>query len=215
MTSIAGTIGTLTLRVASQGSRGAGLRMLLLEDKGAIPMKRGWTAALTLAITLWLIAQVDAEVGQHALPQPVTSASASAPTSRLLTIKPRLTDDRKTLLLLEEVRKPPEKRQPEITLSTNRVTGRRQISITAHGMRALPKITVICGPTVWPLSLSSSAESAGRSVATYEVPETLTVTILSSPSCHVAVAGALLPIPRDLLSVVWGSPADSSERRTR
>ncbi len=127
----------------------------------------------------------------------------------LLAIQPSLTDDRKTLILLPEVRQPQEKRQPEISLSTDAVTKTQQINISGQGIQALSAIGLRCGDAQWSLPLGALSQSPEKNRATFPVSKEIAAKVLESPTCHVALAGALLPIPRDLLSVVWGKTPPS------
>jgi hypothetical protein len=140
-----------------------------------------------------------------------TTRSASTPGAPL-TATPRLTADRKTLILLDEITEPAWKRQPQVDLGSDPSTRTPQLRVGARGMKAAPQISVICGIAVHSLPLTVFAEAATRSIAMYEVPKGVVATMLASSTCRVALPGTLLPIPRKELSVVWSRSTNTSGR---
>ncbi len=124
---------------------------------------------------------------------------------------PRLTDDGRTLILLDEVREPQEKRQPGITLAGDRVTGGRQVRIAGHGIASLREIAAVCGTRSWRVGLSDFRQTPETNVATYDVPGEVVIQMLGSPECSLLIAGARLAIPRELVSAVWGLPGSAQQ----
>jgi hypothetical protein len=147
--------------------------------------------------------------------EPTTRPASTPVTSQPApTVAPRLTADRKTLILLEEISEPAWKRQPQIDLGSDPSTGTPQLRVGARGMKAAPDIGVICGTATHWLSLTVFTEAATRSIAKYEVPKGIVATMLASSTCRVALLGILLPIPQKELSVVWSRPPSTSGRTT-
>lgn len=149
----------------------------------------------------------------------LAGAIAFAPPSLAQPPQGRLTDDRRALILLDEVREPVEKRQPEIRFGTSAKTGSAEIRISGQGIHALRQIGVLCGGGVLAaLSLSTFSETPDRTVATYELSKRTAARIARPPNCAVSLAGAVVEVPADLLSVVWSKtlrPAGSGSREER
>ena len=124
-------------------------------------------------------------------------------------VGPRLTDEGRTLILLDEVREPQEKRQPGITLTGNPMTGGRQVRIAGHGIAPLREIAAGCGTRSWRVGLSDFRETPETNVATYDVPGEVVIQLLNSPECALLIAGARIVIPRELVSVVWALPGSA------
>jgi hypothetical protein len=126
--------------------------------------------------------------------------------------EPRLIDDRKTLVLLEEISEPNGARQPQIDVGTDPTSGNPQVRIGGRGMKEAPNLSIVCGSASDRLWVSSFAETGGRHVAKYAVAGETAAAILASPPCHLMILGVQLPIPQKLLSEVW-SRALSFERQ--
>ena len=123
--------------------------------------------------------------------------------ARVLAAGPRVTDQGHTLILLDEVREPQDKRQPRITLTEDRMTGGRQVRIAGHGIAPLREITTVCGGRNWRIGLSDFRQTPETNVATYDVPGDVVTQALNLPECSLLIAGARIPIPRDLVLAVW------------
>ena len=144
---------------------------------------------------------VPGRPGSPAMPARVPSA----PPGPVVGTKPRLSQDRRTLVLLEEVREPGAPRQPEIALKVDATTGARLITVGARGMTRLSKIRIGCEAGPRELTLSAFSQTPDRNTATFMVPGELATAVLTASSCYLSVAGALIPLPRDLLPPVWES----------
>ena len=131
--------------------------------------------------------------------------------ARGLAAGPRLVDEGRTLILLDEVREPQEKRQPGITLAGDRVTGGRQVRIAGHGITQLREIAAVCGGRNWQLRLSDFRQTPETNVATYDVPGDVVAQVLNSPECSLLIAGARIAIPRELVSAVWALPGSAPQ----
>ncbi len=118
-------------------------------------------------------------------------------------VNARLADKGRRLFLLDEVRDPIDKRQPEITLAVNGTTGTRQVHIRGQGVRQVPTTEVACAERSWEMSLTTFHEAPEGNTLTYDVPADVVKAVLSLPSCALIVAGAQIPIPGSLVSVVW------------
>jgi hypothetical protein len=156
----------------------------------------------TVVALIGLALDVAVFNASHASTTPAPGLSAQP--APVVGTKPRLSRDRGTLVLLEEVRAPRARRQPEIALRVDPTTGARQITVGARGMRRLAKIRVGCEAGPRELALSAFSQTPGRNTATFVVPADLATSVLASSSCYLGVAGALVPLPRDLLPAVWG-----------
>lgn len=128
-----------------------------------------------------------------------------APLSSLISIKPRFSPDRRTLVLLDEVRDPGAQRQPEIALKMDPTTSAREVTVSARGMSRLAKIRLGCEKGPHDLTLSAFSQTRDRNTATFVVPGEVATAVLAASSCYLSVAGAVIPLPRDLLPPVWGS----------
>lgn len=118
-------------------------------------------------------------------------------------VNPRLSRDRAALTLLDEVREPADKRQPEIMLGGDPTTKSRFVRISGKGVVPPAVIQIICGSTPRSLSLTASSKNGEINSGTYEVPTEVAATVIGSQSCYLALGGALAPLPRDLTAVVW------------
>src|SRR5262245_28740182 len=134
------------------------------------------------------------------LPVTVTPISAEATG---LALKPRLSDDGKILILMDEIRTPADQRQPAITLGLNAKTGSPQIQVAGEGIAPLATIAIGCPWSRRSVSLSDFSVESERQVASYEVHESIARMVRAETSCHIALARAMIPLPRDMVAVVW------------
>lgn len=118
----------------------------------------------------------------------------------------RLSEDRTTLFLQEEVRGPGARR-PGVALNVEPDGGRRQIWVSGDGLPILPTVDVLCGSRKRTLALTRSQTAHELQVGLYEVPRDLAETMLNSTDCRLALTGDAIPIPRDLLWSVWAEAA--------
>lgn len=130
----------------------------------------------------------------------ITPISAT-PTA--LPMTPRLTDDGRTLVLMDEVRAPSHQRQPEIRLGTNENTGAPQVQVAGASIAPHPTIAIYCSWSRRSISLSNFSPGPLRNVASYEVRENITRMARDEAGCHIAFGRTVLPLPRDMLSIVW------------
>ena len=132
---------------------------------------------------------------------------ASAVSAPAQVIEPRLTADRKALILLDEIREPPEKRQPLVSLEFAQALGSRHIRVAGRGIVPPAAINLQCGTEKWTIGLSEIRQMPEQTHAFFTVEKEVAAAILSRPSCRLIVAGVQMPIPRDLLQAVWTEPA--------
>ena len=132
-----------------------------------------------------------------------TITPISAPSTALLPLTPRLTDEGRTLVLMDEVRAPSHQRQPEIRLGTNENTGAPQVQVAGASIAPHPTIAISCSWSRRPISLSNFSPGALRNVASYEVRENIATMARDETDCHIALGRTLLPLPRDMVSIVW------------
>ena len=131
-----------------------------------------------------------------------TIASISA-TPPALPMTPRLTDDGRTLILMDEVRTPSHQRQPEIRLGTNENTGAPQVQVAGASIAPPPTIAISCSWSRRSISLSNFSPGALRNVASYEVHENIARMARDEAGCHIALGRTVLPLPRDMIPIVW------------
>lgn len=137
------------------------------------------------------------------------AAEASKPRPALLVqptfiqVNPRLSGDRATLTLVDEVREPADKRQPEIQLGGDPTTKSRFLRVSGKGLVPPATVQIICGSTPRSLPLTAFARHPEINSGTYEVRPDTAAAVIGSESCFLSFAGALLPLPRDLTAVVW------------
>ena len=132
-----------------------------------------------------------------------TITPISAPSTALLPMTPRLTDEGRTLVLMDEVRAPSHQRQPEIRLGTNENTGAPQVQVAGASIAPHPTIAISCSWSRRSISLSNFSPGALRNVASYEVRENIAKMARDEADCHIALGRTVLPLPRDMLSIVW------------
>ena len=121
-------------------------------------------------------------------------------------IQPRLTADRKALILLEEIREPSEKRQPMVTLEFSPELGIRHIRVAGQGIVPPAAVSLQCGTETWPIARSETRLLPQQTHAFFAVEKTIAEIVLARPSCQLILVGVRIPIPRDLLQAVWTAP---------
>ena len=134
------------------------------------------------------------------------SSSTIAPisaTPTALPMTPRLTDDGRTLILMDEVRAPSHQRQPEIRLGTNENTGAPQIQVAGASIAPRSTIAISCSWSGRSISLSNFSPGPLRNVASYEVHENIARMARDEADCQVAFGRTVLPLPRDMVPIVW------------
>ena len=138
------------------------------------------------------------------------ASSADAPSGHASTAAPsavpRLVDDEKTLVLMEEIRAPARQRQPEVRLTTGETSGVPQVQIAGEDVAPPPTILISCARGSRSLALSSLASGRRRNVASYDVNESVTRMVRDERACHVRVAGVVVPLPAELVAMVWSVP---------
>lgn len=182
--------------------------IVLVADK---PRKetRGWFIATILALLFaWLATPANA---QQERPGETVGASRSLPmpsVGRAVVIqsRPRRAEDRPVVILLDEIREPMHKRQPELTLGVDPTRNARFVRISAQGLVPPPTIQILCSKAMQALRLSASSQESDRTAGTYELSPELAATILAAENCHVSLAGALVAIPYEMTLAVWGLP---------
>ena len=133
---------------------------------------------------------------------PSTIAPISA-TPTALPMTPRLTDDGRTLVLMDEVRAPSHQRQPEIRLGTNENTGAPQVQVAGANIAPRSTIAISCSWSRRSISLSNFSPGPLRNVASYEVHENIARMARDEAGCHIALGRTVLPLPRDMVPIVW------------
>lgn len=116
---------------------------------------------------------------------------------------PRLAGDEKTLVLMEEIRVPAVQRQPEVRLTTSETNGRPQVQIAGENVSAPRAILVSCTRGSRPVELSSFVTGRRRNLASYELDHHVARMVLDERTCHLAVAGVAVPLPSELVGMVW------------
>jgi micrococcal nuclease len=120
--------------------------------------------------------------------------------------RPWLSIDGRTLTLTEEIREPPERRQPAIRLNTSAVSGRRQIIVSGQGIAPPPAILLACDERSRAVNASALEDLGRLVVATYEVAPDVAHATLAAAACELELAGVPLAIPLDLLRIAWSLP---------
>jgi hypothetical protein len=90
-----------------------------------------------------------------------------------------------------------------MSLGTTEKSGSARIQIAGEGIAPLPTIAIACSWSWRSIPLSEFSQEPHRGVASYEVHESIAVMVRDEASCHIALAGAVLPLPRDMLALVW------------
>jgi len=138
----------------------------------------------------------------------VSDATILARVLRPPTIPPsraRLTEDRQTLVLIEEAGEPAAGRQPGISMGTSPTTRIPEIWVSGSGLRVPPQIEVMCRDgALPPASLSSLSEAGERKLATFALTTRVAAAMTKSSPCLLQLGDTLVPIRADLLAIVWG-----------
>jgi hypothetical protein len=126
----------------------------------------------------------------------------------------RSTDGTSRFVLLDEVKEPPAKRQPEISFGTQPDSSNRFVRVGAVGLTAPREVQVVCDQEVRSIPLTTTSTDNGRTVATYEASRATVSVALASAKCDLVLAGARVSIPQDKLVIVWGnsSPPANTKR---
>jgi hypothetical protein len=126
----------------------------------------------------------------------------------------RSTDKASRFVLLDEVKEPTAKRQPEITFGTRVDSSNRYVLVAAEGLIAPRQVHVVCDQEARNIPLTTSVTENGRTIATYEASRATVSVALAAQSCDLVLSGARLSIPQDKLAIVWGGfpPAANTKR---
>lgn len=116
---------------------------------------------------------------------------------------PRLADDEKTLVLMEEIRAPAPQRQPEVRLTTSETSGLPQVQIAGENVAPPRAILISCARGRRPVTLSSFVSGRRRNVASYDLDGSVARMVREERACRVAVAGVAVPLPAELVAMVW------------
>ena len=116
---------------------------------------------------------------------------------------PRLADDEKTLVLMEEIRAPAPQRQPEVRLTTSETSGLPQVQIAGENVAPPRAILISCARGSRSVTLSSFVPGRRRNVASYDLDGSVARMVREERACRVAVAGVAVPLPAELVAMVW------------
>lgn len=144
-------------------------------------------------------AVVNPEAARQSAPPMHPTPAASA--------MPRLADDEKTLVLMEEIRAP-QPRQPEVRLTVSETSGLPQVQIAGESIAPLPTIVISCARGSRSVSLSAFASGRRRNVASYELSASTAQMARDESACHIAVAGVVVSLPREMVAMVWSPGKD-------
>ncbi len=122
---------------------------------------------------------------------------------------PRLANDEKTLVLMEEIRISAQQRQPEVRLTTSETSGLPQIQIGGENFAPPRTIHISCARGSRSVTLSSFVSGQRRNVASYDVNESIARMVRDERACHIAIAGVAVPLPAEMVAMVW-SPSTSN-----
>ena len=135
------------------------------------------------------------------------ASSADVPSGHVGTAAPsavpRLADDEKSLVLMEEIRTPARQRQPEVRLTTSETSGLPQVQIAGENVAPPRAILISCARGSRSVTLSSFVSGRRRNVASYDVDESVARMVRDERACRVAVAGVAVPLPAELVAMVW------------
>ncbi len=140
----------------------------------------------------------------HALAGAALVAAVSSASAQVS--EPRLTTDGTALILLDEVREPPTKRQPLVSLEFPPEIGSRHIRVAGRGVVPPAAVELRCGPKSWKVALSEVRQMREQTHAFFAVEKQVAEAILTEPSCRLVLVGVQIPIPGDLLRQVWVIP---------
>lgn len=127
--------------------------------------------------------------------------------------RPRRAEDRPVVVLLDEIREPVHKRQPELTLGMDPARHARFVRVSGQGLVPPPAIQILCRNARQALPLSASSRESDRTAGTYELSAELAAAILAAENCHVSLAGALVAIPYEMTLAVWGEQTVAREEQ--
>ena len=149
--------------------------------------------------------EVAQQHGRDVASRSVSSATIApiSATPTALPMTPRLTDDGRTLVLMDEVRAPSHQRQPEIRLGTNENTGAPQVQVAGANIAPRSTIAISCSWSRRSIALSNFLPGPLRNIASYEVHENIARMARDETSCHIALGRTVLPLPRDMVPIVW------------
>lgn len=122
-------------------------------------------------------------------------------------IQPRLTADGTALIMLEEIREPPEKRQPLVSVEFPPQLGSRHIRVAGKGVAPPATVDLRCGEKTWTITLSEIRQMPEQTHGFFTVEKAVAEAVLTGPSCRLVLVGVQIPIPRDLLRAVWADRA--------
>lgn len=126
-------------------------------------------------------------------------------------VQPSLSEDGSRLTLLDEIRNPPERRQPLIALEFVPDRGSRHIRVAGHGMQAPATVDLRCGARTWRLGRTLLSITPSRNQAFFGVQKETVEALLTWPRCRLLLVGVQIPIPRDLLWAVWRDRSKSDK----
>jgi hypothetical protein len=135
------------------------------------------------------------------------TSSADVPFGDVVTAAPsavpRLADDEKTLVLMEEIRAPAPQRQPELRLTTSETSGLPQVQIAGENVAPPRAILISCARGRRSVTLTSFVPGRRRNVASYDLDGSVARMVREERACRVAVAGVAVPLPAELVAMVW------------
>jgi hypothetical protein len=117
----------------------------------------------------------------------------------------RAADSKNRFVLLDEVKEPPSRRQPEVAFGTHPDSANRYVRVAAEGLTAPREIQVVCDQETRRIPLTTASMESGRTVAVYEASRATVSVALASQSCDLVIVGARLSIPHERLTAVWGN----------
>jgi micrococcal nuclease len=130
----------------------------------------------------------------------------AAPPVAAQVVNPHLADDGATVILLEEIRDPPAKRQPRVALTQDRTSGVHQLQVGGQGISPPSSVTLSCAGRERALALTRAERGVETVLATFEIPKDVVRTLLDSRACHLVLVGVRIPIPGELLRAAWSRP---------
>jgi hypothetical protein len=82
------------------------------------------------------------------------------------------------------------------------------VQIAGESIAPLPTIVISCARSSRSVSLSTFASGRRRNVASYEVSASTAQMARDESACHIAVAGVVVPLPREMMAMVWSPGKD-------
>lgn len=162
-------------------------------------------ALRTVSLAMVVAAAPQAVGAGEPDPVPVSTETPPAAARATLVSHPRLTEDGRTLVLVDEVRAPTSKRQPEIRMGTNENSGAPQVQLAGASLAPAPDIAISCGWSRRSIPLTQYSEGPLRNVASYRVPPEIANMVRQDDRCHITLSGGVLPLPSDMVAIVWPS----------